>query len=145
MDWISLGLFGLFLATFISATVIPLPSEGVLIACLAFGFPVWQCLIVATIGNTLGGLTNYGIGLWGNIEKLAKRFKLDSKKLLLWEQRIQQYGIWLGLLAWLPIFGDPMVAALGFFRVRFWPLTVTILLGKLGRYAVVIWGYYYLG
>ena len=48
---------------FISTTVLSGNSEVVFIALLA-KFPTlfWQCLAVATISNTLVGMTSYGLG-----------------------------------------------------------------------------------
>jgi membrane protein YqaA with SNARE-associated domain len=55
MDWIELGFIGLFLATFLAATVLPFSSEFVLIALISAGYDPFLCVITATIGNTLGG------------------------------------------------------------------------------------------
>ena len=65
MDTISLGFTGLFLLTFLSATILPILSEAFLLAMLAKGFDPMTCLTISTIGNSLGGITNYGIGKLG--------------------------------------------------------------------------------
>ncbi len=108
MDVISWGLIGLFSGSFISATLIPFPSEGLLVAFFEIGYPMTLCIVIATIGNTLGGLTNYAIGRFGSSKTISKRFKLNDSKLGRWEHRFSRYGHFLGLLAWLPIVGDPM-------------------------------------
>jgi len=141
MDLFDLGLLGLFIGTFLSATLIPFPSEVILIGMLEAGISVYACLVVATAGNFLGSITNYVIGYLGNSETLIKFFKLNQTKLDLWESRLSEHGVYLGLLAWLPIVGDPMVAALGFFRVKFIPLAALMLLGKFARYLVMCWFY----
>ena len=59
MDWLlDLGYFGLFLGSFIAATVVPFSSDVQLIAMLAVGGNVWLCVGVATLGNWLGGSGN---------------------------------------------------------------------------------------
>lgn len=137
MDWLELGFLGLFLGTFIASTLIPLPSEGILIGFYLADFPVITCLILATAGNFLGGLTNYLIGYLGHSERMVKWFKLDEERLHKWEQRFNKWGVFLGLLSWVPFIGDPMVVALGFFRVNFWKLSLMMLIGKFARYFVL--------
>jgi len=141
MDIISWGLIGLFSGSFLSATIIPFPSEGLLITFYELEYPVYTCLIIATIGNTVGGLTNYALGRFGSSDRVIKKFKLKPERLNKWEKRFSKHGYLLGLLAWLPFIGDPMVVALGFFKVKFWPLSLTILVGKFARYAVLTWIY----
>lgn len=141
IDWIEYGYFGLFAGTFLSATIIPLPSEAMVLGGLALGMNPVSVIIIATFGNFLGGLTNYWIGVKADNEKLVRRFGLNREKIDLWRQRSRKWGYWLGLISWLPFVGDPMVIALGFLRVPFWPLCLMMFLGKLIRYLVVVWLY----
>ncbi len=137
MDLINLGLFGLFIGTFLSATLLPFPSDLLLIGVYEGGFPIIPSLITATIGNFLGGITNYVIGYKGHTDKLVTMFKLNEQKLDKWEHKLNRWGIWLGLFSWVPFVGDPMVAALGFFRVKFVPLSILMLIGKFLRYLIL--------
>lgn len=137
MELFSWGLIGLFGGSFVSATLIPFPSEGILIGYFELGYSVWACVAIATVGNTMGGLTNYAIGRFGSSELIVKRFKLNEKRLNAWEKRFSKYGHFIGLLAWLPLVGDPMIVALGLIKVRFWPLAAMIFVGKLVRYIVL--------
>jgi len=137
MDLISLGYFGLFFAAFLSATILPMSSEGILLLMLSQGFDPWICLLIATVGNSLGGLTNYGIGMLGD-PKWFKRFGISEDKLIRFETRIQLYGFWLAFISWVPFIGDPLTVALGFFRVPFNKVLVLLILGKFLRYFVLI-------
>ena len=137
MDYIELGYFGLFLICFLAATILPLTSEAVLLLFLASGFDPYICLIVATTGNALGGLTNYGLGLIGHPDKLKKRFR-NPKRFAQISDGVQKYGYWLGLLSWTPILGDPLTIVLGYFRVRFFPFLILMIIGKLARYWFII-------
>lgn len=137
MDLFEISYTGLFLASFLSATIIPLSSEGILILMLFQGFSPLNCLWLATLGNSLGSLTNLGIGRLGDPLWL-KRFGMTEKRLLSFQDKVQRYGFWLGLISWVPIIGDPMTIALGFFRVSFWKVSVLIVFGKLTRYAILI-------
>lgn len=141
MNFIQWGLIGLFCGTFLSATLIPFPSEALVVGMFELQPQFWTILIIATLGNFLGGLTNYYIGYKSNSERLKKRFKLNEEKILKWESRLDKWGVYLGLISWLPFIGDPMVAVLGFFKVRFIPLAFMMLVGKFLRYFVLLWIY----
>ena len=136
MDFISIGYSGLFFAGFLSATILPMNSEAVILLMLSQDFDPWTCILVATIGNSLGGLTNYLLGLLGN-PKWLKRIGITEEKILSFEGRVQKYGYWLAFFSWVPFIGDPMTVALGFFRVSFWRVTFLVILGKFLRYLVL--------
>ncbi len=134
MELISWGYLGLFGGSFLSATLVPFPSEGLLYAFFKLGYPVWICVIIASFGNTIGGFTNYWIGYSANAAFIQRRFKLDETRLLKWQAKFAKYGHFMGLLAWLPLIGDPMLIALGVLKVKFWPLSIMIFIGKFMRY-----------
>ena len=136
MDFSALGYLGLFLVGFLSSTILPMNSEGVLLILLAQDFDPWTCLIVATIGNSLGGLTNYWIGSLGQLKWLS-RLGMSEKRLSELEAKIKKYGYWLAFFSWVPFIGDPMTIALGYFRVSFWRVTALVVLGKFLRYAAL--------
>ncbi len=147
MNLFNLGLLGLFAGTFLSATLIPFPSEALVVGFYELDYTIAAVLTIATLGNWLGGLTNYWIGYKSaqaaqGSARLKKRFNLTDAKINLWEKRLDKWGVWLGLLSWVPIIGDPMVAVLGFFKVKFWPLVIFMLVGKLGRYMFLLWVYW---
>jgi membrane protein YqaA with SNARE-associated domain len=137
VEYIEYGYVGLFFGAFLAATLFPLPSEGLLVGAIAIGIPPIPAVITATIGNFLGGMTNYGLGYLASHRKFLSIVKVRPSLLKRWETRFHNWGYWLGLLAWVPIIGDPMLLALGFLRVRILPLCVTVILGKLIRYIVV--------
>lgn len=134
---LNLGYLGLFIGCFLSATILPFPSDVIVIGFYELDYPVIPVLIIATIANLLGGLTNYYIGYKAHTEKLVKRFKLNEEKLSVWERRLSKWGIYLGLISWVPFLGEPMVAACGFFKVRVIPLAFMMLIGKFIRYSVL--------
>ena len=81
MEWLlNLGYFGLFLGSFVAATVVPFSSDVQLVAMLAAGGNVWFCVAVATLGNWLGGLTSYWLGWLGKWEWIEKYMRLSSTK-----------------------------------------------------------------
>ena len=129
-DWSDdTGLVALFAAAFVSATVIPANSEIVLIAVLtAFPERFAEAVVVATVGNTLGGMTTYGIGY------LVPARTVPAGRALAW---VKRYGAWALLLSWVPIVGDALCAAAGFLRIGALPALAAMAVGKLARYLVV--------
>ena len=123
------GLAALFAAAFVSATVLPANSEIVLLAVLkAFPERFAEAIAVATAGNTLGGMTTYGLG------RLVPERKVPSARAISW---VRRYGAWALLLSWVPIVGDAMCAAAGWLRIPLAAAITAMALGKLARYLVV--------
>lgn len=132
------GLLGLFVSAFISSTLLPGGSEALLLA-LAMNETHGSglLLIVATAGNTLGGMTSWLIGWW-----LARRYPLEDLSQHKYERavmRVRHWGSPVLLLSWLPVIGDPLCVAAGWLRINpLWSMLL-IALGKGGRYAVLLW------
>ncbi|MCC6542380.1 MAG: DedA family protein [Flavobacteriales bacterium] len=137
--WAEWGLVGLFLAAFLAATILPFSSEAVLLALAAAGGQPMPLFLVATLGNTLGGLTNYGIGRWLPTERIVQRYGADTLRAERWRAYIQRHGAWAALLCWLPVVGDPLALALGLARTAMLPTAILMMLGKGARYAVLLW------
>ena len=131
------GYIGLFFSCFLSATLLPLSSEAVIIYMLYQKYDVWACLLIATAGNTIGGMTNYLLGLMGH-PKWLQKCGIKEERIHSFELRIQKYGYWLAFFSWVPFIGDPLTAALGFFRVPWIPVLVLTTTGKFLRYLVLI-------
>lgn len=131
-----LGLLGLFLGTFIAATIFPFSSDALYLAVLAStGDPI-GCLIVGTLGNWLGSVFTYWIGWIGKWEWIEKWFKVKAETLRKQKEKIDRYGVWLALTCWIPVIGDVVAIALGFYKTRpFWTI-VLMLVGKFARFLV---------
>jgi membrane protein YqaA with SNARE-associated domain len=140
LDWLELGYWGLLLASFLSATVLPFSSEAVLAGMVYAGGDPVLCVAVATIGNTLGGVSSYLIGRLGKLEWMERYLGVREEKLNRWLPPIQRYGSFFAILSFMPAFGDAIPLGLGFLRVNPWLTTLWMALGKLLRYVVVIWG-----
>ena len=140
MDYISVGFTGLFIVTFLSATILPFSSELFLLFMLSKGYDPLICLLIATLGNSLGGLTNYGLGRLGDL-KWLKKLGVTEAKLKRSTIQIQRYGSWLAFFSWVPIIGDPLVVALGYFRTPFFKVLPLLVIGKFLRYLIIVWFY----
>lgn len=138
-EWMAWGLPGLFLASFLAATVLPFSSEAVLLALAAAGGDTLMLFGVATAGNSLGGFTNYGIGRWLPADRLIRWTRIDASKAQQWMAMVQRRGSWAALLCWLPVIGDPIAIALGLCRSALLPTALFMVAGKAARYAVLLW------
>jgi membrane protein YqaA with SNARE-associated domain len=129
-DWSGdTSLAALFLAAFVSATVLPANSEIVLVAVLkAHPDRVFAAITLATLGNTLGGLTTYGVG------RLLPQRKLPGERAM---ALLRRHGAWALLLSWVPIVGDALCAGAGWLRIPLARSIVAIAAGKLARYVAV--------
>jgi membrane protein YqaA with SNARE-associated domain len=134
---IKLGYLGLFLSSFLASTLIPLSSDIVLSALIALDFDVWTCIVIATLGNFLGGLTTYGLGYLGKWKWIEKYFKKTKEDIEKFQHKVQKAGIIAAAFAWLPFIGDLIALALGFLRFRPVPVFIMMLVGRLCRFVVV--------
>ena len=141
LDYIELGYIGLFLATFLAATIIPFSSEVVLVGMLAAGFDSTGVVIVATVGNTMGGMSSFYLGYLGKWTWIENKLKVPREKVLRFKSWIDKYGSITAFFCWLPFIGDILAIALGFFRAKVWMVFMLMFVGKLLRYLLVVWGW----
>ncbi|MEC4748757.1 DedA family protein [Methylomicrobium sp. Wu6] len=137
--WFEIG--GLFVSAFVSATIAPGGSEAVLAYLIAGGqHPALQLVGIATLGNTLGAMTTWGLGMLA-----AKRYPAAS---LLPEKSqkaldlVTKRGVWALFFSWLPVIGDALCFAGGWLKLPLFSGALIILLGKLGRYGVIAWAFF---
>ncbi len=132
----NLGLLGLFIGAFLAATILPFSSDALYLAILAATGDTTGCLAVGTLGNWLGSVLTYWIGWIGRWEWIEKWFKVKPETLQKQKRYIDKYGVWLALTCWIPVIGDVIAIALGFYKTRpFWT-AVLLLVGKFARFLV---------
>jgi len=137
------GYLGLFLGSFLAATIVPLSSEIWITGMLLAGASPVIVLVVATLGNWLGSLTTYGLGRLGKWEWIEKWFRVSPEKMEKQQAKIAKYGSLLAFLVWLPFIGDIFALALGFYKVDFTKSCIFMLIGKFLRYLFFIIMYSY--
>ena len=138
-DLIGLGYLGLFIASFLAATVVPFSSEVVFSAMVFGGLDAWTCVLVATLGNWLGGMTCYYLGRLGKIEWIEKYLRIKKEKMEKFMGKLHRYGDWFAFFSFLPGIGDVIAVASGYFRCRWWIVALSMLLCKFVRY--IVWMY----
>ena len=118
----------LFAASFVAATLFPLPSEAALFAYLkAHPDEALLGVGIATVGNTMGGMTTYVIG------RLLPNRQLNARAVRV----LHRWGAAATFFAWLPVIGDALSAAAGWLRVNWLAALVFMAAGRLSRYIVV--------
>lgn len=131
------GLAALFVGSLLASTLLPGGSEAMLLFAVEYTrHSPWQLWSIATLGNTLGGLSSWWIGWW-----LARRWPLQGLHNPRQQRaltRVSRYGSPILLLSWLPVAGDPLCVAAGWSGVRLLPATLFISAGKGLRYAVLL-------
>jgi len=139
------GLAVLFAASLLAATLLPLGSEPVLLGLIAINPSLlWPALLVATLGNTLGGVVGWWMGL-GAERWISKQLNQDKVthhvRALRWLQRVGPVAC---LGAWLPIIGDPLCVVAGYLRLPLLPCIIYMAIGKALRYGVLVFGWQWL-
>jgi len=129
------GLSTLFVASFISATLLPVGSEPALFGLLKLNPDLfWSAVLVATAGNTLGGMVDWWMGYGAH--QVVDRYghKRAHVKAIEWLERLGPKAC---LLAWLPLVGDPLCAVAGWLKLPFWPCLAYMAIGKFLRYVTM--------
>jgi membrane protein YqaA with SNARE-associated domain len=111
---------------------------------LAKGYDINLSVVVATIGNWLGGLSSYFLGTLGKWHFLEKYFRIKKEKILRFKIKIDKWGSIYAFFCCLPFIGDPLAISLGFFRVNFVQVSFWMFIGKLVKYVfwaiLTFWG-----
>lgn len=124
----TVGLTSVFVIAFVSATLVPLGSEPAVFAVIKANEAMfWPAILVATLGNTIGGAVDY---LLGYRAKIAFARERQSR----WFGWLAKYGAKTMLLSWLPGIGDPLCTLAGWLHLPFWPSVMYMAIGKFGRY-----------
>ena len=138
MDYfVELGYLGLFIVSFLTATLVPLSPEVMLGILLAKGFNLELCIVIACMGNWLGGVTTYYIGRIGDWKKIEKFFRIKKEKVYSFKEKIDRWGSVAAFFTWLPLGGDILALALGVFKVDAFKVSLWMLIGKSIRFFVV--------
>lgn len=130
--------FGLFVVSFLAATLLPGGSEIALTAALTTTQKSVVLLIAfATIGNVLGSLVNWVLGRYFNHLQDRSWYPIKPNQMVRAEQWYRKYGRWSLFLSWAPIIGDPLTLISGMFREPLISFVILVTIAKLTRYLVV--------
>lgn len=145
MDWIiglltGYGYMGMLLAAFLAGSFFPFSSEAVMLGLMATGLDPWQLMVYGTVGNVLGSVFNYTVGRMGNMAWIERYLHVKKEDLDKAERFMAGRGAWMGFFAFLPVLGSAITILLGLMRANIVITFVSITLGKVFRYLVLIYG-----
>ncbi len=126
------GLSTVFVVAFVSATLLPLGSEPAVLGLIKLNPELfWPAIVVATVGNTLGGAVSWWMGYGAHRMMDHYRGSSTHVRAIDW---LQRFGPKACLLSWLPVVGDPLCAVAGWLKMPFWPCALYMAIGKFLRY-----------
>ena len=139
-EWLNQpGYIALFCMSFLASTLLPLGSEWLLVMMLVGGYEPLSTVAVATVGNYLGAVVTYLIGVWGGSWLIERVMRVSPEQQEQARHYYHRYGVFSLLFSWLPIVGDPLCLVAGMLRINLGLFTLLVVSGKLVRYAVTAW------
>ncbi|MBD3676890.1 MAG: DedA family protein [Rhodobacteraceae bacterium] len=133
------SLLALFTAAFGAATILPFQSEVVFVALQVRGeVSLAAILLVASVGNVLGSVVNYVMGLWIEHFRDRRWFPASPESLDRARHWYARYGVWTLLLSWAPL-GDAFTVLAGVMRTPLWMFLLLVTVAKTGRYIALAW------
>jgi membrane protein YqaA with SNARE-associated domain len=126
----------LFFSALVSATLIPFGSEALLIYDIKEGYNIYLLLLFATLGNSLGSIINYFLGLKGEAFLVRKKL-LKEKSILKSKSYFDKYGWVCILFSWVPIIGDPLTFIAGVLKFDLKLFIFLIIIAKFSRYLFI--------
>ena len=138
------GYWGMTIAAFLAGSVFPFSSEAVMVSLQLAGLEPWPLFLSASVGNVAGSMFNYYVGTLGRLEWIEKYLHIRREKVLRAQAWMENRGVWMGTLCFLPIIGSALSVALGYMRANPYKSFIAISIGKTARYAVLILATYYL-
>ena len=135
MEW---GYVGIFLSAFLAGSVVPFSSELVVVALAQAGLSPFWCIIWATAGNTLGGITCYYIGRLGKTEWIERYLRISHERIEKTKAFLAGRGAVMALFVAVPYIGDAIAVVLGLMRSNFAITSLAMLIGKAARYIAIV-------
>jgi membrane protein YqaA with SNARE-associated domain len=136
---INWGYWGMLFAGFLAGSFFPFSSEAVLTGLDAAGLHPVPLVVYASIGNIAGSLFNYSIGRMGRLDWIEKYLHVKKESIDKAVRFMNGRGAWMGFFAFLPIIGSGITIALGLMRANIVISTVSISIGKIIRYLILVW------
>lgn len=134
------GYVGMLVAAFLAGSFFPFSSEAVMVALMAAGLNPTGLLIYGSAGNIAGSMFNYWVGRMGRLDWIEKYLHVTPDKLKKAQDFMAGRGSWIGFFAFLPLLGSAITIAMGLMRANLVGTIVSISIGKLVRYAVLVYG-----
>lgn len=137
VDW---GYWGMLMAAFLAGSFFPFSSEAVMAGLQAAGLAPLPLVVYGSIGNVLGSMFNYGVGRMGKMEWIEHYLHVKKKSLDKAERFMAGHGAWMGFFAFLPLLGSAITIVLGLTRANIPISILSITIGKVLRYVLLVYG-----
>lgn len=137
IEW---GYWGMLVGAFLAGSFIPFSSEAVMVGLQAAGLHAMPLLIYGSIGNVLGSMFNYGVGRMGRLDWIEKYLHVKKESLDKAQRFMAGHGAWMGFFAFLPLLGSAITIVLGLTRANIPISVLSITIGKVLRYAILVYG-----
>ena len=138
----SYGYWGMLIAAFLAGSFFPFSSEAVMVGLMTAGLDPWLLMIYGTVGNVLGSVVNYCIGRLGRVEWFEKYLHVSPDSMERAKRFMGGRGAWMGFFAFIPLLGSAITILLGLMRANPVITFISITLGKIFRYVVLIYGFH---
>lgn len=132
------GYVGMLLAAFLAGSFIPFSSEAVMLGLIAAGLNPWLLVAYGSVGNVAGSLFNYFVGRLGKTEWIERYLHVKPESMEKARRFLSGHGAWMGFFAFIPVIGNAITITLGLMRANLLITTISIALGKVGRYVLLI-------
>lgn len=137
MSW---GYWGMLVSAFLAGSFFPFSSEVVMSGLQAAGLEPIQLVLYGSIGNVLGSMFNYGVGRMGKLEWIEKYLHVKKESLDKAQNFMAARGAWMGFFAFLPLLGSAITIVLGLTRANIVISVISITIGKVLRYVLLVYG-----
>ena len=139
-----LGPYGVLIGMILESSVIPIPSEAVLITAGLAGIDPLSVALFGGVGSTIGAWIGYLIGKYGGrplVYRYGKYLLLKESRLSSAERWFNRWGNWTVLLSRLIPFVPYKVFSItaGILRMKWIPFTFFTLLGSIPRCFLLAW------
>ena len=143
MSWIidflmSWGYWGMLVSAFLAGSFFPFSSEVVMSGLQAAGLEPIQLVLYGSIGNVRGSMFNYGVGRMGTLEWIENYLQVKVGSIA--QNFMADRGAWMGFFAFLPLLGSAITIVLGLTRANIVISVISITIGKVLRYVLLVYG-----
>ena len=135
---LNFGYLGLFISSYLAATILPFSTAALVLAMPALGFSPWLVGTTAVAGAFLGALTMYLLAYYGGEIVFERYIKVEPDKLAKGKRWFEKWGTPALLFSALPFVGDALVATAGLLRVRLPLFSFWLIVGRVIQYAFLL-------
>jgi membrane protein YqaA with SNARE-associated domain len=129
----------LFFDSFFSALILTPRSELVIKLMTTFsGYNLCLVFILSIMGSVLGSLANWQIGKFFLFLHKTDFFQNNSKEIAKAEVKWHKFLVYILLLSWMNVIGNPFTVLAGFFKTNIKKFLLLVFVGKFFYYYIFV-------